>query len=216
MAYKISGNIIIDNNGDIRNVGVATIGLIDGKVSEKAITEQTAGTEGDVTGADEILLYDSATNGLLRVTVDEFIGGSGIGTIVTEFEQLTVTGITTVGFLTATDVWVGGATTIGGDLTVNGTITGDGSGLTGIANSLGGLTDTNVPSPNDGQALVYDSTGKEWVAGLAPAFEVDANNNVYVPDLTGTPPFTTGSDNTLIGLEAVSYTHLTLPTNREV
>ena len=116
MAYKISGNIIIDNNGDIRNVGVATIGLIDGKVSEKAITEQTAGTEGDVTGADEILLYDSATNGLLRVTVDEFIGGSGIGTIVTEFNQLTVTGITTVGFLTATDVWVGGAVTVGGNI----------------------------------------------------------------------------------------------------
>lgn len=100
MAYKISGNIIIDNNGDIRNVGVATIGLIDGKVSEKAITEQTEGFESDITGADEILLYDSATNGLLRVTVDEFIGGSGIGTIVSEFEQLTVTGITTLGSVT--------------------------------------------------------------------------------------------------------------------
>ena len=106
MGYKINGEVIISNSKDIDNVGIATIGLVDAKVSAKAITEQTEGGVSDVTGADEVLIYDAEGGSLLRVTVDEFISGSGIGTLVTDFDNLVVTGVATVGVLTAT--WVSG------------------------------------------------------------------------------------------------------------
>ena len=80
--------------------------MVDAKVSAKAITEQTEGSVSDVTGADEVLIYDAETGALLRVTVDEFISGSGIGTLVTEFDNLVVTGFATVGIFTAQ--WVSG------------------------------------------------------------------------------------------------------------
>ena len=92
MGYKINGEVIISNSKDIDNVGVATIGMVDAKVSAKAITEQTEGAVSDVTGADEVLIYDAEGGSLLRVTVDEFISGSGIGTLVTDFDNLVVTG----------------------------------------------------------------------------------------------------------------------------
>lgn len=80
MAYKIRGVIRLDNSGNA-NLGVATATEFDGKVTDKAITEQTDGTSGDVTGADELLLYDTTTGDLLRVTVDEFITGAGIAPV---------------------------------------------------------------------------------------------------------------------------------------
>ena len=136
MAYRVSGSIIIDNDGQIRNVGVATIGLIDGKVSEKAISTQTDGIAADVTGADEILLYDQESNALLKVSVNEFIEGSGIGTIVSEFGQLSVTGIATIGgqlkadgagigLTVANDAFIAGDLEVGG-LVIAGTVFGDG------------------------------------------------------------------------------------------
>lgn len=106
MGYKINGEVIISNSKDIDNVGVATIGMVDAKVSAKAITEQTEGAVSDVTGADEVLIYDAEGGSLLRVTVDEFISGSGIGTLVTDFDNLVVTGLATIGILTAN--WVSG------------------------------------------------------------------------------------------------------------
>jgi hypothetical protein len=99
MGYKINGEVIISNSKDIDNVGIATMDLVDAKVSAKAITEQTEGTVSDVTGADEVLIYDAEGGSLLRVTVDEFISGSGIGTLVSDFDSLNVTGITTVNTL---------------------------------------------------------------------------------------------------------------------
>ena len=97
MGYKINGEVIISNSKDIDNVGVATIGMVDAKVSAKAITEQTEGAVSDVTGADEVLIYDAEGGSLLRVTVDEFISGSGIGTLVSDFDSLNVTGVATIG-----------------------------------------------------------------------------------------------------------------------
>ena len=106
MGYKINGELIISNSKDIDNVGIATMDLVDAKVSAKAITEQTEGAVSDVTGADEVLIYDAEGGSLLRVTVDEFISGSGIGTLVTDFDNLVVTGFATIGILTAN--WVSG------------------------------------------------------------------------------------------------------------
>ncbi len=97
MGYKINGEVIISNSKDIDNVGIATMDLVDAKVSAKAITEQTEGAVSDVTGADEVLIYDAEGGTLLRVTVDEFISGSGIGTLVSDFDSLNVTGIVTAG-----------------------------------------------------------------------------------------------------------------------
>ena len=59
MGYKINGEVIISNSKDIDNVGIATMDLVDAKVSAKAITEQTEGAVSDVTGADEVLIYDA-------------------------------------------------------------------------------------------------------------------------------------------------------------
>ena len=92
MAFKTNGVVRINNAGGA-NFGITTATEFDGKVSEKAITEQTDGDETNVTGADEVLIYDNQTAGLLRVTVDEFIEGAGIGTIVSEFNSLTVSGV---------------------------------------------------------------------------------------------------------------------------
>ena len=112
MAYKINGVIRLSDAGDadlgivtatnINSTGVATATEFDGKVSEKAITEQTAGDEADVTGADELLIYDQQTDSLLRVSVDDFISASGIGTLVSDFthvdsNSLVVTGLSTLG-----------------------------------------------------------------------------------------------------------------------
>ena len=131
MAYRVNGSIIIDNSGNIQNVGVATIGLVDGRVSAKAITEQADGGVVDVTGADELLIYDQATTSLLRVTVDEFISGAGIGTLVADFDNLNVVGIITAGSIEA-----GGVSINSGIVTaISGIVTyyGDGSNLTGIS-----------------------------------------------------------------------------------
>lgn len=105
MAFKINGVVRIDNSGngflgivtatDANITGVLTATEVDAKVSAKAITEQTEGTESDVTGADELLLLDVETGSLLRVSVDEFVQGAGIGTLITDFDNLTVTGVVT-------------------------------------------------------------------------------------------------------------------------
>ena len=106
MAYKVNGVVRLDNFGNA-DLGIATATGFDGKVSKKAITEQTEGDENDVTGADEILLYDVQTDALLRVTVDEFVTGSGIGTLVTNFDSLNVSGVVTAGIVT-TEYMYGG------------------------------------------------------------------------------------------------------------
>ena len=152
MAYRVNGTIRIDNSGnfnagiltavDANVTGVATATEFDGKVSSKAITEQTEGSESDVTGADEVLIYDQTTGDLLRVTVDEFVAGSGIGTLVTEFDNLNVTGVVTAG-----------------------SFVGDGSGLTNVTSTpanLDDIGDVNAPSPGIGSILSYD--GAEWIA----------------------------------------------------
>lgn len=95
MAFRVKGIIRLSDNGDA-NLGIVTANSLVGKISSEAITQQTAGDEADVTGADELLLYDTETGDLLRVTVDEFIVGAGIGTLVTDFANLDVSGITTI------------------------------------------------------------------------------------------------------------------------
>ena len=80
MAFRTKGVIRITADGDA-NFGLTTATEFDGKVSAKAITEQTDGSSSDVTGADEVLIYDQTTTGLLRVTVDEFTTGAGIATL---------------------------------------------------------------------------------------------------------------------------------------
>ena len=96
MAFRIAGVVRIADNGDA-NLGIVSASLLDGKVSSKAITEQDEGDSSDVTGADELLLYDNDTGDLLRVTVDDFITGAGIGTILTDFNNIDVSGIATLG-----------------------------------------------------------------------------------------------------------------------
>ena len=112
MAFRINGVIRIADNGDANlglvtatnvdvGVGSVTAGELYGKVSKEAITNQTDGDESNITGADELLIYDKQTDSLLRISVDEFIIGSGIGTIVSEFDDITVSGILSAAKLTS-------------------------------------------------------------------------------------------------------------------
>ena len=80
MAYRIKGVIRLSDDGDA-NLGIVTANSLVGKISSEAITEQSDGGEGDVTGADELLLYDTDSGDLLRVTVDEFIRGADIAKV---------------------------------------------------------------------------------------------------------------------------------------
>lgn len=97
MAFKTNGVVRIASNGGA-NLGLTTATEFDGKVSEKAITEQTDGAASDVSDADELLIYDSTSTDLIRVTVDEFVEGAGIATVSSDLTaaSLTVAGVTTM------------------------------------------------------------------------------------------------------------------------
>ena len=98
MAYRIKGVVRLSDDGDA-NLGIVTATSLVGKISSEAITEQTDGDALDVSGADELLLYDEQNGDLLRVSVDEFISGSGIGTIVTNFDFIDVGVVTANSFI---------------------------------------------------------------------------------------------------------------------
>ena len=111
MAYKINGVIRLADNGDANlgfvtatdvnaGTGSVTAAELYGKVSKEAITEQTEGDETNITGADEVLIYDKETDSLLRVTVDEFVVGSGIGTLVENFDHVQAGSLVVTGFST--------------------------------------------------------------------------------------------------------------------
>ena len=200
MAFKINGVVRIDNSGngflgvvtatDANITGVVTASEIDAKVSSKAISEQTDGTVDDVTGADELLLLDAETGSLLRVSVGEFIEGAGIGTILTELNNLTVTGITTVNTLkgigtnpialgsSLTDVVVSGMLTAdrfrSGDIAARNVIT---LGITTIQDHL----------------EVNDSTGSGTEYNLnvktngSSTFGVLGNGNILLGNSAGAP-----------------------------
>lgn len=166
MAYKVNGIIVIDDSRNL-SAGIATATEFDGKVSSKAITEQTAGSEADVSGADEVLIYDTDSGNLLRVSVDEFIEGSGIGTIVTDFGNLSVTGVSTV-----SGVEINAGIVTASSPTGIVTFYGDGSGLTNLPTpslALNDLSDVSVPSPSTNNVLRYDGLGgwgSQSVTGL--------------------------------------------------
>jgi hypothetical protein len=137
MAYRINGVIRLADNGDA-NLGLVTATEFDGKVSKKAITEQTAGAEADVTGADEILVYDQQTDSLLRVSVDDFIGGSGIGTIVNNFTHVDSNSLVVSGLSTLGGVEIGAGIITASSPTGIVTFYGDGSQLTNLPGGSGG------------------------------------------------------------------------------
>ncbi len=151
MAYRINGVIRLADNGDanlgvvtatnINSTGVATATEFDGKVSEKAITEQTEGDETDVTGADELLIYDQQTDSLLRVSVDDFISASGIGTLVSNFTHVDSNSLVVSGLSTLGGVEIGAGIITASSPTGIVTFYGDGSNLTNLtsANLVGAL-----------------------------------------------------------------------------
>jgi hypothetical protein len=180
MAYRINGVIRLADNGDA-NLGLATATEFDGKVSNKAITEQTAGVEADVTGVDEVLLYDQQTDSLLRVSVDDFISGSGIGTLVNNFthvdsNSLVVTGLSTLG---GVEIGVGIITASSPTGIV--TFYGDGSQLTGLGD-ITGATGPAGPAGPPGPSV----TGDPGPAG-PPGPSVTGDPGPPGPSVTGDP-----------------------------
>jgi len=181
MAFRTKGVVRITADGDA-NFGLTTATTFDGKVSDKAITEQTDGTSSDVSDADELLIYDTNGSQLLRVTVNEIISGAGIATV----GFITGTGSISVGasliptenitfdlgsasnrfrdlYLEGTTIYLGDATIsiVGGNLVyegeqvitgAGGTINSDYADITDV--NAGVLTATQVGAANSGVLLV--------------------------------------------------------------
>jgi len=153
MAYRIKGVVRIDDNGNFNagiltavnaNVtGVVTATEFVGRISSEAITQQTAGDESDVTGADELLLYDQQTGQLLRVEVDEFVAGSGIGTIVTNFDNIVVA--------------AGGSVTA--NLFYGGYFEGEGTVISGVSTLTGAVSLGSSLSVADGESIFLGDAG---------------------------------------------------------
>lgn len=180
MAFKTNGVVRIASNGGA-NLGLTTATEFDGKVSKKAITEQTAGDESNVTGADEILLYDNQTDDLLRVTVDEFIEGADIGVLVAPVRN------------------VSGATiTAGTPVHVSGYNNGNGRYEISVAEA-----DDPLTMPADGvlqEELDNNTNGLMVTYGQVSNLDTSAftvGDELYVADgggLTDTRPTGTGSE----------------------
>ena len=147
MAFKTNGVVRIASNGGA-NLGLTTATEFDGKVSKKAITEQTDGDEDNVSDADELLLYDTTSTDLIRVTVREFVEGSGISTAGDLPEVLVANVRNTTGSTIAagTPVHVSGYNNGNGryeieiaDADVSSTMPADGVLQTELANNTNGL-----------------------------------------------------------------------------
>ncbi len=222
MAYKIKGVIRLSDDGDanlgivtatnINSTGVATATEFDGKVSKKAITEQTEGSESDVTGADELLVYDQQTDSLLRVSVDDFISASGIGTLVSDFnhidsDSLVVTGLSTIG-----GVEIGAGIITASSAVGIVTFYGDGQYLTGVITTPSIVSATEPTTRPNGDALeggdLWFDTGTG--AGQLRQYTyyngqwVDSNPTSAVPPVeyagdTGTGSVSLGSTFTIAG-----------------
>ena len=177
MAYKINGVIRLADNGDanlgvvtatnINSTGVATATEFDGKVSKKAITEQTEGDESNVTGADELLIYDQQTDSLLRVSVDDFISASGIGTIVSDFNHVGSNSLVVTGLSTLGGVQVGAGIITASSPTGIVTFYGDGSNLTGLGDLTGATGATGADSIVPGPPGASGATGPKGDQGDA-------------------------------------------------
>ena len=164
MAYRINGVVRLANNGDANlglvtatniNVssGVVTASEFVGKVSKEAITGQTEGGVSDITGADELLIYDQQSDSLLRVSVDEFVAASGIGTLVVDFDNIYVTGLSTI-----SGVEINAGIITADSPTGVVTFYGDGSNLTGIEG--GAEVSDGIPTGigTDEGRLYFDSS----------------------------------------------------------
>ena len=179
MAFKTNGVIRIATDGGA-NLGLTTATEFDGKVSKKAITEQTDGDESNVTGADEILLYDNQTDDLLRVTVDEFIEGAGIEGLVADVRN------------------VSGATiTAGTPVHVSGYNNGTGRYEISVAQAdvpssmpADGVLKTDIANNSNGLMVTYGQVSNLNTSSFT------VGDSLYVADgggLTNTRPTSTGS-----------------------
>ena len=226
MAYKINGVIRLSDAGDadlgivtatnINSTGVATATEFDGKVSEKAITEQTAGGEADVTGADELLIYDQQTDSLLRVSVDDFISASGIGTLVSDFTHVDSNSLVVTGLSTLGGVEIGAGIITAASPTGIVTFYGDGQYLDGVTTTPS-IVSTTEPTqrPNgtplqEGDLWFFTGTGEGQLRQYTyynSAF-VDSNPAPAVAPFefagdTGTSSVALGSTLTIAGSEDI-------------
>ena len=197
MAYRINGVIRLADNGDanlgvvtatnINSTGVATATEFDGKVSKKAITEQTEGDQADVTGADEILIYDQQTDSLLRVSVDDFISASGIGTIVSNFTHVDSNSLVVTGLSTLGGVEVGAGIITASSPTGIVTFYGDGSNLEGVLTEVAvDISDGTPTGINTTEGVLY------YDSGVLQLFAYYDNNWVTTSPTTEGPEGATG------------------------
>lgn len=188
MGYKVNGEEIITNEG-----------VVDAELGSKAVTELPDGTTVELSGDDELGIYDAQSGELKRFTLGEIdesgiIGGGSPSNI--NVETIQVTAASGIGMTVTTDVSIGGSMTAG-------TLYGDGSGLTGISAgsvaSLDDIGDVDAPAPTNGQMLAYNTSTSEWeavdpVAASLPAFPYNfvEDSNTWYSNLPTAPTMADG------------------------
>ena len=180
MAIKISGSTIID---DSRNIVSGAAATFTGNVSIGGTL-----TYEDVTNIDSVGLI-TARSGVVVVGGGVSIAAGGLNV---------TSGITTVGFLTATDVWVSGAVTAT-------TFSGSGANLTGLT---GASANTYGDASNVAQ-IVVNSDGKITGINEVTISGGGGGSSKWTTVSGGIHPATIG-DNIGIGTTAVSDATLTV------
>ncbi len=176
------------------------------EVAQIAVT-----TPGIITGSTiggQIDFYTQGADALTpRMTIDNINVGIGSTAPQAKLE---------VG--TATSIVAGSipAAAINGNLVVDGKIYGDGSGLTGVAGSISGLTATRVPVASGASTLVdsviYEVGGNIGIGTVNPGQKLEVNGNIKLSDQTLSPDSVTFDSTTSLGLRlanSLGYISLT-------
>ena len=207
-SISVSGNANIGNigtgivtaTGNITGANLVTGGLLSvtGNANVGNVGTDILTATGNITGANLI------TGGLLSVTGNANVGN--VGTMGLYATTLSATGNANVGNIGATGVV---ATTLDGSLTTNAqpNITSVGT-LTSI--SVSG----NANIGNIGTGIIT-ATGNITGANLITSGNLSVTGNATIGNVSVTGNLTAGNI-VVDSIVTVSYTHLTLPTNREV
>ena len=177
MAIQVGGTTVIDNSRNIQNIGVATI--------TNGFNVGSGGTVITTTAAGLVGIGTTNPSTTFHVQGDAlFTGITTVGFITAS--NLRVSGITTVGFITATNLRVSGITTVG---FITATNTYVGVATVGALSVTGSITDSTGNPGSSPQLLQSTGSGTQWITYIPVVvggkFDATIDNVLYVQP-TGT------------------------------
>ena len=177
MAIKVIGTTVIDDSRNIGNIGIATI--------TSGFNVGTGGTV--ITTTASGLVGIGTTNPSTTFHVQGNVLFTGITTVgFITATNLRVSGITTVGFITATNLQVSGISTVG-FITANNAYVG--VATVGALSVTGTFKDSTGSTGITGKLLQSTETGTEWITYIPVViggkFDATIDNVLYIQP-TGT------------------------------